>query len=246
MAEYSGKVVVVSGGASGIGAEVCAQFAAAGAQVYALDITGRHPQAQMIQTDVADSASVARAIADICEPIDILVNNAAVAEAAEPHQITDTEWRRELSIALDGTFYLCRAVLPGMIEVGGGVIVNMSSVNAAGAYGQPGYSAAKAGIESLTQNLAVRYGPQNIRVNAVAPGTVRTPAWDARAAANPEVFEELSQWYPAGRVGTPQDVAHAVLFLASAKASWITGTTLTVDGGLTAGGFKMISTAVGE
>lgn len=246
MAEFSGKVVAVSGGASGIGAEICTQFAEAGADVYALDVRGRHPRVPTVPMDVADSASVDRAIAQIPGGIDVLVHAAAVAEASGLHEMTDAEWQRELAIALDGGFYLARAVLPAMIERRTGVIITIGSVNGHAAYGQPAYSAAKAGLESLTQNLAVRYGPYGIRANAVAPGTVRTPAWRSREEANPAVFDQLSRWYPMGRVGTAADIAHAVLFLASDKAAWITGTTLTVDGGLTAGGFRMISTAVGE
>ena len=245
MAEFSGKVVAVSGGASGIGAEICTQFAEAGADVHALDVRGGHPRVPTISVDVADSAAVDQAIAQLPAAVDILVHAAAVAEAPGLHEMTDAEWQRERAIALDGGFYLARAVLPGMMERRSGVIITIGSVNGRAAYGQPAYSAAKAGLESLTQNLAVRYGPYGIRANAVAPGTVRTPAWHSREEANPEVFDQLSRWYPIGRVGNPEDVAHAVLFLASQKAAWITGTTLTADGGLTAGGFRMISTAVG-
>ncbi|WP_210418089.1 SDR family NAD(P)-dependent oxidoreductase [Ruania zhangjianzhongii] len=245
MAEFSGKVVAVSGGASGIGAEICSQLAEAGADVYALDLRGEHPQVPTISVDVADSAAVRDAIDAIGLGVDILVHGAAVAEAAGLHEMTDAEWQRERAIALDGGFYLARAVLPAMIARRAGVIINIGSVNGHAAYGQPSYSAAKAGLESLTQNLAVRYGPFGIRANAVAPGTVRTPAWRSREESNPAIFDQLARWYPMGRVGLPEDVAHAVLFLASDRASWITGTTLTVDGGLTAGGFRMISTAVG-
>lgn len=246
MAEFSGKVVAVTGGASGIGAEICTQFAEAGADVYALDIRGRHLWVPTVTMDVADSASVDGAIAQIPAGIDIVVHSAAVAEASGLHEMTDAQWQRERAIALDGGFYLVRAVLPAMIERRSGVIVTIGSVNGHAAYGQPAYSAAKAGLESLTQNLALRYGPYGIRANAVAPGTVRTPAWRSREEANPAIFDQLSRWYPLGRVGTPADIAHAVLFLASEKAAWITGTTLTVDGGLTAGGFRMINTAVGD
>ena len=245
MAEFSGKVVAVSGGASGIGAGISSQFADAGADVYALDLRGRHPDVPTLTVDVADSGAVQHAVEQIPADVDVLVHCAAVAEASGLHEMTDAEWQRERAIALDGGFYLARAVLPAMVERRTGVIINIGSVNGHAAYGQPAYSAAKAGLESLTQNLAVRYGPYGIRANAVAPGTVRTPAWRSREEANPALFDQLARWYPTGRVGTPEDIAHAVLFLASDRAAWITGTTLTVDGGLTAGGFRMISTAVG-
>ena len=100
-------------------------------------------------------------------------------------------------------------------------------------------SAAKAGMVSLTQNMAVKYGQHNVRANCICPGTVRTPIWGPRVAANPEIFERLAQWYPLGRVGEPDDIANAALFLASDEAAWITGTVLAVDGGLLAGSYRM-------
>src|SRR5215211_7585898 len=141
---------------------------------------------------------------------------------------------------LKGPFLCSQAVLPDMVENGSGVILNISSVNALGYYGNEAYSAAKAGILSLTRSLAVRYGPSGIRINAIAPGTLRTPAWEERRRANPEVFERLTKWYPLGRVGEPEDVAGAALFLASDDAAWITGAVLPVDGGLTAGNMQMM------
>jgi len=121
------------------------------------------------------------------------------------------------------------------VRAGGGAIVNVASVNALACFGNEAYSAAKAGMLSLTQNVAVRYGRHGIRANAVVPGTIRTPVWDARLALDPTVLDTLVKWYPLGRVGEPDDVASAVLFLASDEAAFITGTTLRVDGGLLAG-----------
>jgi NAD(P)-dependent dehydrogenase (short-subunit alcohol dehydrogenase family) len=111
----------------------------------------------------------------------------------------------------------------------------MGSVNGIGMYGHPAYSAAKAGLMHLTRCLAVEFGPCAVRVNAVAPGTVRTQAWDARLAANPQVFDEVTAWYPLRKVAMPADVAAAVAFLVSDEASHITGIVLPVDGGITAG-----------
>jgi NAD(P)-dependent dehydrogenase (short-subunit alcohol dehydrogenase family) len=127
-----------------------------------------------------------------------------------------------------------------MAESGSGVILNISSVNALGYYGNEAYSAAKAGLLSLTRSLAVRYGPSGIRVNAIAPGSLRTPAWEQRKENDPAVFERIAKWYPLGRVGEPEDVAGAALFLASDEAVWITGAVLPVDGGLTAGNMQMM------
>ncbi|CAM3684389.1 SDR family oxidoreductase [Occultella aeris] len=256
---FTDQVVVITGAASGIGARLVERFAAEGARVVGLDLRG--PTAELAGgadaaaavvfrgVDVTDSAAVTKAMAAIereVGPIAVLVNNAAIAVADGLIDITDEQWATERAVVLDGTFHCVRAVLPAMIGRSGGVIVNVTSVNGLAAYGQEAYSAAKAGVENLTRGLALRYGPHGIRAVAVAPGTVDTPAWRQRVTANPRVFDDLAAWYPLGRVGTPDDIAGAVLFMASADAAWITGTTLVVDGGLTAGGFRMIPTAVGR
>jgi NAD(P)-dependent dehydrogenase (short-subunit alcohol dehydrogenase family) len=133
-----------------------------------------------------------------------------------------------------------------MTKNGSGVILNISSVNALGYYGNEAYSAAKAGILSLTRSLAVRYGPSGVRVNAIAPGTLRTPAWEKRREADPGVFERVARWYPLGRIGEPEDVAGAALFLASDEAAWISGAVLPVDGGLTTGNMEMMKEIIKE
>jgi meso-butanediol dehydrogenase/(S,S)-butanediol dehydrogenase/diacetyl reductase len=145
-----------------------------------------------------------------------------------------------VAIALKGTFLCSQAVLAEMTKNGSGVILNISTVNALAYYGNEAYSAAKAGIISLTRSLAVRYGPLGIRANAIAPGTLRTPAWEERRQKDPDVFERLAKWYPVGRVGEPEDVVGAALFLASDEAAWISGAVLPVDGGLTAGNMQMV------
>jgi NAD(P)-dependent dehydrogenase (short-subunit alcohol dehydrogenase family) len=127
-----------------------------------------------------------------------------------------------------------------------GAIVNIGSVNGLMAFGEYPYSAAKAGLISLTQNAAVEFGPSGVRVNAICPGTVRTPIWKERVAKAPDIFERLSKWYPLGRVAEPEEIAAAALFLASDEASFITGTTLVVDGGLTAGMGRMSRELAGE
>jgi NAD(P)-dependent dehydrogenase (short-subunit alcohol dehydrogenase family) len=127
-----------------------------------------------------------------------------------------------------------------------GVILHISSVNALAYYGNEAYSAAKAGILSLTRSLAVRYGAFGVRVNAIAPGTLRTPAWEQRRQKDHGVFERVAKWYPLGRIGEPEDVAGAALFLASDEAAWISGAVLPVDGGLTAGNVQMMQEIVKE
>jgi NAD(P)-dependent dehydrogenase (short-subunit alcohol dehydrogenase family) len=154
-------------------------------------------------------------------------------------KIDPETWDRTLAVVLRGPYLCCRAVLPGMIARRRGVILNIASVNGLTGLGEEPYSAAKAGLINLTQNLAVKHGPDGIRANAIAPGTVRTPIWNARLAERPAVFDELAAWYPLGRVGEPADIAAAALFLASDDAAWITGVTLPVDGGLLAGSHRM-------
>jgi NAD(P)-dependent dehydrogenase (short-subunit alcohol dehydrogenase family) len=178
--------------------------------------------------------------------VDILVNNAARATDRDFLDLDEEQWEGDVSVALKGSFLCSRAVLPDMTSRGSGVIINVSSVNALGYYGNEAYSAAKAGIISLTRSLAVRYGPSGVRSNAVVPGTLRTPAWEERMRQDPEVLERVAAWYPLGRVGEPEDVANAALFLASNEAAWITGVALPVDGGLLAGNTKMMEEMVKE
>src|SRR5260370_5539394 len=151
----------------------------------------------------------------------------------------EVTWDRDVAVVLKSVFLCCKAVLPSMIDRGSGAIVNIASVNALTALGNEAYSAAKAGMINLTQGIAVRYGANGIRCNAIAPGTIRTPIWQARVDRDPVVFERLVKWYPLGRVGEPDDIANAAMFLASDDAGWITGTVLRVDGGLLAGSHRM-------
>jgi NAD(P)-dependent dehydrogenase (short-subunit alcohol dehydrogenase family) len=254
MSRFEDKVVVVTGSASGIGREIARQFASEGGHVVIADVNApgaagtareieeRGGRSLAVEVDVSVEAAVDRLFARADEelgPVDVLVNNAAIAGGAGLLEMDGETWDRDLGIVLRSAFLCTRAALRTMVDRRRGVIVNVTSVNGLVAFGQEGYSAAKAGLISLTQSTAVQYGPYGIRANAVAPGSIRSPIWDERVEVDPDIFERLTKWYPLGRIGEPEDVARAVLFLASEDASWITGTVLRVDGGLLAGNRPM-------
>ena len=154
--------------------------------------------------------------------------------------MTDPQgWQDDVSANLNGTFNCSHAVLPGMVKRHSGTIVNLGSVNAMQALGDPAYSAAKAGIVSLTKALALEYGRYQIRANVVLPGTVRTPVWDERKAKEPGRAQDHGRWYPLGRIVEPIEIVRAIAFLASDAASAITGAVIPVDCGLSAGNLLM-------
>lgn len=248
--QLEGEIAVVTGGGSGIGRAIAQTFAAAGAQVVVADrhrdaaeavadeITAAGGQAQANYVDVGDEQAVitlAKSVRLHEGRASILVNNAGLSQGDSVLDLDLATWDLNLRVVLTGAYLCCRAFLPGMLERRRGVILNISSVNGLTGLGEDAYSAAKAGLNNLTQNLAVRYGPQGIRVNAIAPGTIRTPIWQSRVAEEPDVFERLARHYPLRRVGEADDVAKAALFLCSDDAAWITGIVLPVDGGLLAG-----------
>lgn len=251
---FESKVVLVTGSGSGLGRVIAHRFAAEGAAVVVADVVGQQAatvadeiseaggKALARTTDVTNAADVGAMIEATQEAfgsVEILVNNAARATDADFLDLSEEAWDEDVAIALKGSFLCSQAVLADMTAKRTGVILNISSVNALAYYGNEAYSAAKAGILNLTRSLAVRYGPFGVRVNAIAPGTVRTPAWEQRRQRDPEVFERVVRWYPLGRIGEPEDVAGAALFLASDDAAWISGAVLPVDGGLTAGNMEM-------
>lgn len=252
---FANRVVCVTGAASGVGRVVAKYFAEAGAPVIVadLDAPGAGDTAKEIEREggialgvsmnVASRESVVAALDEAVNrlgAIEILINNAAHCDDTPFDDLTPERWQRDLDVTLSGAYHVTQGVLPGMMQKRAGVIVNIGSVNGFGYYGNEAYSAAKAGLNSLTRSLAVRYGRHGIRVNLVAPGTLKTPAWEARLKTRPEALDRVAKWYPLGRVGTPEDVAEAVLFLASERAAWITGACLPVDGGLLAGNGRMV------
>ena len=255
------KIAIVTGSGSGIGRAIALRFAAEGASVtiaeldeargsdtlQAIEQSGG--RGRLVQADVAkaqDAERIASATLDHFGRIDILVNNAAVGGGDDILATDEATWDRIQAVVLKSVFLCCRATLPSMLQQGAGSIVNVSSVNGLLGLGEEAYSAAKAGVINLTRNLAVRYGSAGVRANVICPGTIRTPIWQARVDRQPDIFERLSAWYPVGRVGEPMDVAEAALFLASDAASFVSGTMLTVDGGLTAGLARMARELEGD
>ena len=179
-----------------------------------------------VEADVATPEGVAHVFAraeSVFAPVDILVNNAGASMGNDLRTIEPDIWDRNFDIVLKSAFLCTKAALPGMIARRKGAIVNIGSVNGLMGLGEEAYGAAKAGMVNLTQNTAIRYGEFNVRANCIAPGTVDTPIWNERNAVNPNVMQELAAWYPLGRVGQPDDIANAALFLVSDAASWITG-----------------------
>ena len=241
---FRGKTVAVTGAAGGIGQSLCRHFSGEGAVVFALD---KSPEIKELQeaglaqahavVDVGDAAAVAEAFKG--RSIDILVNNAGFSDHHTFAKTNPAGWQADVNGNLNGAYYCAHAVLPGMMARGQGNIIAIGSVNGLQSLGDPAYSAAKAGMISLTRSLALEYGRHGIRSNIVLPGTVRTPLWERRAAKDPKLLETLRRWYPLGRIVDPIDVARAVAFLASDAASAITGVALPVDCGLSAGNIVM-------
>ncbi|MDN3296620.1 SDR family NAD(P)-dependent oxidoreductase [Streptomyces ficellus] len=241
---FDGYGVLITGAARGIGEATARRLAAEGARVLVADIdedlahevAGTIPEAAAYGCDVADRAAVEAAVAYAVETfgrLDVLVNNALARTPDAPRleDEADQTWQRSLDVTLVGALRCARAALPHLAASGRGAIVNIGSVNAEQAFGGHAYSAAKAGLASLTRTLAADAAPRGVRVNQVNPGTIRTRAWEGRER---ELEALADRVYPLGRVGEPEDIAAAVAFLASRDASWITGTTLRVDGGLLA------------
>lgn len=189
-----------------------------------------------MQLDVTDPQRCAEAAAAATQlgQVTTLVNNAGAAQALSLQSTDPARWQADRALNLDAAFYVFEA-FADQLKASQGSVVNIVSVNGMGVYGHPAYAAAKAGMIHLTRLIAVEYGRFGVRANSVAPGTVRTRAWEARAAQNPDVFKEAASHYPLGRIVRPEDVAEAVGFLASPLAAAITGVLLPVDCGLTAG-----------
>lgn len=252
-ASLSGRVALVTGAASGIGLAVARRLAQAGALVAlgdvdsegakeaARDIEGEGAQALAVALDVADADSALEAVQDVQSrwgPIDVLVNNAGVGTAGTILTTTPTEWDRMMTINVKGIFHVCRAAVPAMMARRRGVIINISSVAATvGLKDRAAYSASKGAVLALTRAMQADWLEYGIRVNAVLPGTIESP-WVTRITADQAdpsaAREQMAQRQPIQRMGTTQEIADVVRFLASDEASFVWGAAWTADGGLTA------------
>jgi len=251
---FTGKVVAITGGGSGIGKETAARFIAEGAQVAIngrdrkkLDAAAREldPGAERLAVlagDIADPATGA-ALVDLAVSrfgkLDILVNNAGVFKPKPFLELAEADYDWYLDTILKGKFFTAQAAAKAMKSKGGAIVQtgSMWAIQAIGATPSAAYSAANAGVHAMVRNLAIELAPYKIRVNAVAPAVVETPVYNTFLSADQvkEVLPTFNAFHPLGRNGQPRDIAEAILFLASDQASWITGAVLPVDGGVTAG-----------
>ena len=237
------KQAIVTGAGHGIGAAIAAALAEAGHRVGVLDrdgeaaaaVAAKLSEATALEADVTDEASAEAALDRFGQTPDVLVNNAGIVRFGPLADLALSDWRAVLEVNLTGCFVMARATAVRMIARGGGAIVNVTSMNGvapgpnAGAYGS-----SKAGVALLTQQMALEWGPQGVRVNAMAPGLIDA-GMSSPLYADAEVRKARESKVPLGRLGRSEDVARAILFLASDEAAYITGQNLVVDGGVTMG-----------
>ena len=256
--QLHGKVAIITGGAGGIGSAMTRLFAQEGAAVAIAEIN--EPAAEALAQEVRRAGGACEAfhcdvsvwaqVQDMVQQtiarhgrIDVLVNNALYVKGNGLLDTDEETWNRNVAVTLTAPFLCSKAVLPQMLAQGGGTIINIASVNGLMSFGEIAYSAAKAGLINLTKNIAVMYGRKGIRCNAIAPGTVHTPVWDALLERDPDVLNRIAQWYPVRRVGRPEEIAACALFLASDQCTFANGATFVIDGGLTAGFERWIADA---
>lgn len=249
MNRLRGKVALITGGNAGIGEAIAKRFAEEGASVV---VTGRRKDeldrvAKEIERSKGKVLSVAGSVTDETHAqaavkevirtfgrLDILINNAGIGGFGKRiHEMDDATWTNVLDVNLTGVFRMTRAAIPEMLKIGGGAIVNISSIaSLVGIPMLPAYAASKGGLDAMTRAIAIDYASDKIRCNVVNPGLIDTPM-AAPLMENPEQLDPILSHYPIRRPGKPEEVANMVLYLASDEAAWVTGGTFTIDGGMT-------------
>ncbi|KKK36580.1 short-chain dehydrogenase [Mesobacillus campisalis] len=238
------KVALITGGASGIGAETARLFVSEGAKVVLVDLNEEkgkafeaelkalNAEALFVKANITSEEDVAASFRQAIEAfgkVDIVFNNAGIGRVQPSHELEYAEWRHTVNVDLDGVFLVAREAIREMLKAGGGTIVNTASMYGwVGSPGSAAYNAAKGGVVNLTRSLALEYAEQNIRINALCPGFIDTPIIPE------ESKQALSAATPMKRLGKAEEMAKAVLFLASDDSSFMTGNSLIVDGGYTA------------
>lgn len=244
MGKLQDKVAVITGGASGIGAATARLFVSEGAKVVLVDLNeekgkafeaelkGLNAEALFIKANITSEEEVANIFKQTVATfgkVDIVFNNAGIGRVHSSHDLDYSEWRNTVNVDLDGVFLVARESIREMLKTGGGSIVNTASMYCwVGSPGSAAYNAAKGGVINLTRSLALEYAEQNIRINALCPGFIDTPIIPE------ESKQALSAATPMKRLGKSEEMAKAVLFMASDDSSYMTGNSLTVDGGYTA------------
>lgn len=238
------KVALITGGARGMGAAEALLFAREGAKVIIADIleaegkkvetaiSEARGEAFFVRLDVTKASDWHSAIAETVArygKLNVLVNNAGITDRASLEETSEEAWDRLLDVNAKGVFLGTKLVMPEMRKAGGGSIINISSVSGMVSIGYPAYNASKGAVRAFTKNVAVEYSKDNVRVNSIHPGAIWTPMTDTSISR-----AQRGSTIPIGRVGEPEEVAFGVLFLASDESSYMTGSELVIDGGLTA------------
>lgn len=246
MSSLKSKIAVITGGSNGIGKATVRKFAEEGATVFIWDIiddAGKSLASEMQDlghnvyfqnVNTSNVETIEKAIEEIVKEhktIDILINNAGITRDSTLLKMTDEQWQQVIDVNLKGVYNCTRHIAPIMVENGSGVILNASSVvGLYGNFGQTNYAATKAGVIAMTQTWSKELGRKGIRVNAVAPGFILT---DMVKAMPEKVLDKMASMVPLQKLGEPEDIANIYAFLASDQASYINGTTISVDGGIT-------------
>lgn len=253
MAKLENKVAIITGAASGIGRAAAKLFASEGAAVVVADIQEQAGQevideivanegrAHFIRTDVAVEEDARQLVAETIAKfgkLDILYNNAGYEFEQDAHSLSNEDWQQQIEVNLTGTFLCCKYALQYFLESSGGVILNTASISGfLPSPKRPAYNAAKGGVIMLTKNIASEYGSKGVRANVICPGITLTPMTESMTATD-EVFAAAKRCSVFNRVAEPEEIAKPALFLVSDDASFITGGTLQVDGGMSLGGFR--------